>query len=62
MSSYFLDTTLADLELALLKVNVARAEYWDSASTLIGRAIDFANAYIKKDPSELGEHAKVAVK
>ena len=51
-----------DPQLALLKISVARVEYWDSASTLIGRAIDFAKAYVKKDPSELGDHAKITVK
>ena len=51
-----------DPEIALLKISVSRAEYWDSSPTLIGRAIDFAKAYIKKDPGELGEHAKVALK
>ena len=58
----FFPQGLDDPELALLKISVTKAEYWDSSSTLIGRAIDFAKAYIKKDPSELGEHAKVAVK
>jgi general stress protein 26 len=58
----FFPQGLEDPELALLKVNVRQAEYWDSASTSIGRAIDFAKAYIKKDASELGEHAKVALK
>jgi general stress protein 26 len=58
----FFPKGLEDPELALLKVTVRRAEYWDSASTSIGRAIDFAKAYLKKDASELGEHAKVALK
>lgn len=58
----FFPQGLEDPEIALLKISVNRAEYWDSASTWIGRAFDFAKAYIKKDASELGEHAKVAVK
>jgi general stress protein 26 len=58
----FFPKGLEDAELALLKVTVRRAEYWDSASTSIGRAIDFAKAYLKKDASELGDHAKVAFK
>ena len=58
----FFPKGLEDPELSLLKVEVAKAEYWDSASTSLGRAIDFAKAYIKKDPTELGDHAKVMLK
>ena len=58
----FFPNGLEDPDLALLKISVSKAEYWDSASTAIGRAIDFAKAYIKKDPSELGDHAKVNIK
>ena len=58
----FFPKGLEDPELALLKVSVETAEYWDSASTALGRAFDFALAYISKDPSKLGDHAKVALK
>jgi general stress protein 26 len=51
-----------DPELALLKVSVEKAEYWDSAPTSIGRAFNLAKAYLTKDPGALGEHAKVAVR
>lgn len=51
-----------DPQLALLRVNVERAEYWDSAPTAIGRIFNLTKAYLTKDPSALGEHAKVAVK
>jgi general stress protein 26 len=57
----FFPQGLEDPEIALLKIHVQSAEYWDSAPTSIGRAIKFAKAYITKDPSALGEHAKVAV-
>ena len=50
---------LEDPEIALLKVTVQWAEYWDSASSGIGRAFNFARAYITKDASKLGDHAKV---
>ncbi len=50
---------LEDPELALLKVSVHTAEYWDSANTKIGRAFNFAAAFLTKDPSKLGKHAKV---
>lgn len=58
----FFPKGLDDPELALLKVNVEQAEYWDSASTALGRAFNFARAYISKDPSKLGDHAKVSLK
>ncbi len=58
----FFPKGLEDPELALLKVSVRQAEYWDSAATALGRAIDFAKAFIKKDAGELGDHAKVTVK
>ena len=51
-----------DPELALLKIAVEKAESWDAASSLIGRAIDFARAYVSRDPSKLGEHAKVELR
>jgi hypothetical protein len=50
---------LDDPELALLKVHVKKAEYWDLPGTLVGRAFNFARAYASKDPSKLGDHAKV---
>lgn len=53
---------LDDPDLAMLQVTVQKAEYWDSSPTAIGRAIDFAKAYLTKDVSKLGEHAKIAVK
>ena len=55
----FFPEGLDDPELALLKVNVRTAEYWDSAGTKLGRAFDFARAYLTKDAGKLGQHAKV---
>lgn len=55
----FFPKGLDDPELSLLKVTVEKAEYWDAASSLIGRAINFARAYVSKDASKLGDHAKV---
>ncbi len=57
----FFPQGLDDPELALLKVNVHTVEYWDSANTKLGRAFDFARAYLTKDVSKLGEHAKVGL-
>lgn len=58
----FFPNGLEDPDLTLLKIVVEKAEYWDSSPTAVGRAIDFAKAYLTKDISKLGEHAKVAVK
>lgn len=55
----FFPQGLEDPQLALLKVAVHKAEYWDSPSSALGRVFNFARAYISKDPSKLGEHAKV---
>jgi general stress protein 26 len=55
----FFPNGLEDPELSLLKVKVERAEYWDSSPTAVGRVIDFAKAYLTKDPSKLGDHGKM---
>lgn len=55
----FFPQGLDDPELALLKVSVHRAEYWDSPSSGIGRIFNFAKAYVTKDASKLGDHAKI---
>jgi general stress protein 26 len=55
----FFPQGLDDPEIALLKVSVEKAEYWDSPATALGRAFNFARAYLSKDPSKLGDHAKV---
>jgi general stress protein 26 len=57
----FFPEGLDDPEVALLKVDVTRAEFWDSANTKLGRAFDFAKAYLTSDPSKLGEHGKISV-
>ena len=58
----FFPQGLEDPEIALLKVTVEKAEYWDSSPTALGRAFDFAKAYVTKDASKLGDHAKVELK
>ena len=58
----FFPQGLEDPQIALLKVSVEKAEYWDSAPTGIGRAFNFAKAMLSKDVHQLGDHAKVDVK
>lgn len=48
-----------DPNLALLKVSVERAEYWEAGSNAIGRAIDFAKALITGDERQLGKSEKL---
>lgn len=55
----FFPQGLDDPEIALLKISVHRAQYWDAPSSGIGRIFNFANAYLAKDASKLGTHAKV---
>lgn len=58
----FFKDGLDDADLGLIKVSVEKAEYWDSAPTAIGRAFNLARAYVTKDSSKVGEHAKVELK
>jgi general stress protein 26 len=55
----FFPEGLDDPEIALLKVSIHRAEYWDAPGSALGRAFNFARAYVSKDATKLGEHAKV---
>jgi general stress protein 26 len=48
-----------DPNLALLKVSVARAEYWESGSNAVGRLFDFAKAYVTGDQGQVGENQKL---
>lgn len=58
----FFPDGLDDPEIALLKIRVERAEYWDSAPTALGRAFDFAKAFVTKDASKLGNHRTLDLK
>jgi general stress protein 26 len=57
----FFPEGLEDPQLALMKITVHKAEYWDSPSTKLGRAFSFAAAYLTKDATKLGDHAKVGL-
>jgi general stress protein 26 len=48
-----------DPNVALLKVDVQKAEYWVSGSNAVGRLIDFAKAMITGDDEQLGENEKL---
>jgi general stress protein 26 len=48
-----------DPNLALLKVSVTQAEYWESGSNRVGRLIDFARAMLTGDREQIGENHKL---
>ena len=48
-----------DPEVALLKVSLEKAEYWDSPSSTIGYALSFVSSFVSGKQPELGENKKV---
>lgn len=50
---------MQDPNIALLKIDVADAEYWDSPGSAVVKMAAFAKAYITGDPRAMGEHRKV---
>ena len=46
-------------DVALLKVNVRKAEYWDGPSSTIAQAISFVSAIVTGKQAELGENKKL---
>lgn len=50
---------LNDPELALLKIHVDGAEYWDSPSTVVAHIAGFVKSKWSGQSAEVGDHAKV---
>ena len=48
-----------DPDLALLRVDIEKAEYWDSPGTAIGRAYAIAKARITGNKDAIGENVKL---
>jgi general stress protein 26 len=48
-----------DPEVALLRVNLEKAEYWDSPSSTIGYALSFVSSLVTGKQPDLGENRKV---
>jgi len=48
-----------DPEVALLRVNLEKAEYWDSPSSTIGYALSFVSSLVTGKEPDLGENRKV---
>jgi general stress protein 26 len=50
---------LEDPELALLKIEVDGAEYWDAPSSVVAHVTGFVKATLTGKPADPGDHAKV---
>ena len=48
-----------DPEVALLRVNLEKAEYWDSPSSTIGYALSFVSSFITGKQPDMGENKKL---
>ena len=49
-------------DIALLKVTVARAEYWDGSQSLVAHAVSFVSSLVSGEPAQLGENEKIELK
>jgi general stress protein 26 len=49
-------------DIALLKVTVERAEYWDGSQSIVAHAVSFVTSLIKGEPAQLGENEKLELK
>ncbi len=50
---------LEDPELALLKIDVDGAEYWDAPSSTVAHVVGFVQAKLTGKPGDPGDHAKI---
>ncbi|MEO8012028.1 MAG: pyridoxamine 5'-phosphate oxidase family protein [Dokdonella sp.] len=48
-----------DPNLAVLRVTVRDADFWESSGNFIMRALDFTRAIVSENPAPLGEHGKL---
>jgi general stress protein 26 len=46
-------------DIALLKVTVERAEYWDGSQSLVAHAVSLVSSLISGEPAQLGENEKL---
>ena len=49
-----------DPNLAVLRVHVRDAAYWESAGNFVVRALDFARGMLGSEPSDLGRHGRLS--
>lgn len=53
---------LEEPEIALIKVNVEKAEYWDSPSSIVANTISFVKGAVTGKPADPSEHEKLQLK
>ena len=51
-----------DPEIALLKINLEKAEYWDSPSSTIGYALSFVSSLVTGEQPDFGENKQLKLK
>ena len=49
-------------DIALLKVSVERAEYWDGSQSVLTHAFSFVSSLVTGRPAQLGENEKLELK
>ena len=49
-------------DIALLKVSVERAEYWDGSQSLVAHAVSLVSSLVTGEPAQLGENEKIELK
>ncbi|HEX6183439.1 MAG TPA: pyridoxamine 5'-phosphate oxidase family protein [Pyrinomonadaceae bacterium] len=49
-------------DIALLKVTVERAEYWDGSQSFVAHAVSLVSSLISGEPAQLGENEKIELK
>src|ERR1044072_3921928 len=49
-------------DIALLKVTIARAEYWDGSQSFVAHAVGLVSSLLTGEPAELGENEKLDLK
>ncbi len=46
-------------DIALLKVSVDKAEYWDGSQSVVGHAVSLVSSLVKGKPAQAGENEKI---
>ena len=49
-------------DIALLKVTVGRAEYWDSSQSWVAHAVGLVSSLVTGEPAQAGENEKIELK
>ena len=49
-------------DIALLKVEAERAEYWDGSQSMVAHAVSLVSSLVTGEPAQLGENEKLELK